>query len=101
MVGDIGSLAGHHQPAHRGVDKRLTSGAHPLVILAHPPVLVRPSLDGVDLRRFRGLFKSESSARKGEQCHEQTRHTHRSFAEKLSGWLGPPTRNIPGIAREI
>jgi hypothetical protein len=26
----------------------------------------------VDLRRFRGLFKTENSARKGEHCHEQT-----------------------------
>ena len=49
----------------------------------------------VDLRRFRGLFKTENSARKGEHCHEQTRPTHRSFAEKLSGWLGLPTRSIP------
>ena len=40
----------------------------------------------VDLRRFRGLFQTENSARKGEQCHEQTPPTHRSFAEKLSGW---------------
>ena len=50
---------------------------------------------GVDLRRFRGLFETENSARKGEHCHEQTRPTHRSFAEKLSGWLELPTRNIP------
>jgi hypothetical protein len=40
----------------------------------------------LDLRRFRGLFQTENSARKGEQCHERTRPTHRSFAEKLSGW---------------
>jgi hypothetical protein len=39
----------------------------------------------LDLRRFRGLFETENSARKGEQCHEQTSPTHRSFAEKLSG----------------
>jgi transposase len=25
----------------------------------------------------------------------------RSFAEKLSGWLGPQMRSIPGIARQI
>src|SRR5215211_8384222 len=49
----------------------------------------------LDLRRFRGLFQTENSARKGEHCHEQTRHTHRSFAEKLSGWLEPPTQSIP------
>jgi transposase len=53
------------------------------------------------LRRFRGLFKTENSARKGDQCHEQTRPIHRSFAEKLFGWLEPPIRSIPGIAREI
>jgi transposase-like protein len=55
----------------------------------------------LDLHRFRGLFQTENSARKGENCHEQTPPTRRSFAEKLSGWLGPPTRSIPGIAREI
>jgi len=49
----------------------------------------------VDLRRFRGLSKTENSARKGECCHEQSRPTHRSFAEKLSGWLEPPMRSIP------
>src|SRR5215203_54470 len=49
----------------------------------------------VDLRRFRGLFQTENSARKGEQCHERTRPTHRSFAEKLSGWSEPPMRIIP------
>jgi hypothetical protein len=49
----------------------------------------------LDLRRFRGLFKTENSARKGEHCHERTRPTHRSFAEKLSGWLEPPIRSIP------
>ncbi len=27
----------------------------------------------LDLHRFRGLFETENSARKGEQCHEQTR----------------------------
>jgi transposase len=48
----------------------------------------------LDLRRFRGLFKTEDSARKGEQCHEQTRPTLRSFAEKLSGWLELPMRSI-------
>jgi hypothetical protein len=26
----------------------------------------------LDLRRFRGLFQTENSTRKGEQCHEQT-----------------------------
>ena len=55
----------------------------------------------LDLHRFRGLFQTENSARKGENCHEQTPPTRRSFAEKLSSWLGPPTRSIPGIAREI
>jgi hypothetical protein len=57
----------------------------------------------LDLRRFRGLFQTENSARKGEHCHEQTRPTHRSFAEKLSGWSEPPMRLIPspGIARQI
>jgi CRP/FNR family cyclic AMP-dependent transcriptional regulator len=62
------------------------------------------TLKGVDLRRFRGLFKTENSARKGEHCHEQTRPTHRSFAEKLSGWLELPTRNIPfprSLARSV
>src|SRR5215208_2843543 len=49
---------------------------------------------GVDLRRFRGLFKTENSARKGEHCHEQTLPTHRNFAEKLSGWLELPMRSI-------
>ena len=49
----------------------------------------------LDLRRFRGLFQTENSARKGEHCHEQTRPTHRSFAEKLSGWSEPPMRLIP------
>src|SRR5215213_6934824 len=44
------------------------------------------SVDCLRLRTVRG---------KGEQCHEQTRHTHRSFAEKLSGWSGLPTRSIP------
>jgi hypothetical protein len=56
------------------------------------------------LRRFRGLFKTENSARKGERCHEQTRPTRRSFAEKLSGRLDPPAGEehpIPGIARQI
>jgi hypothetical protein len=52
----------------------------------------------VDLHRFRGLFKTENSARKGEHCHEQTRPTHRSFAAKLSGWLELPMRStlFPG-----
>jgi hypothetical protein len=49
----------------------------------------------VDLHRFRGLFKTENGARKGEDCHEQTRPTHRSFAQKLSGFLEPPMRSIP------
>src|SRR5919107_1298043 len=48
----------------------------------------------LDLHRFRGLFKTEDSARKGEHCHEQTRLTPRSFAEKLSGWLELPMRSI-------
>src|SRR5215217_2812129 len=52
----------------------------------------------MDLRRFRGLFQTENGTRKGEQCHEQTRPIHRSFAEKLSGWLEPPTRSIPSPA---
>jgi hypothetical protein len=58
----------------------------------------------VDLRRFRGLFETENSARKGEHCHEQTRPTHRSFAEKLSGWLELPMRSIPflgSLARSV
>src|SRR5215210_1212796 len=58
----------------------------------------------LDLRRFRGLFQTENGTRKGEQCHEQTPPTHRSFAEKLSGWLGPPTRSIPSpgsLARSV
>ena len=49
----------------------------------------------VDLRRFRGLFQTENSVRKGEQRQEQTLHTHRSFAEKQSGWLEPPARSVP------
>jgi transposase len=53
------------------------------------------------LHRFRGLFKTENNPRKGEHCHEHTRPTRRSFAEKLSGWLESPTRSIPGLAREI
>ena len=55
----------------------------------------------LDLRRVRGLFQTENSTRKGEHCHEQTLHTHRSFAEKPPGWLELPPRSIPGIAREI
>ena len=58
----------------------------------------------LDLRRFRGLFKTENSARKGEHCHQQTPPTHRSFAEKLSGWSGLPRRNIPcpgSLARSV
>src|SRR5215207_486058 len=51
-------------------------------------------IEQVDLRRFRGLFKTENSARKGEHCHEQTLPTHRNFAEKLSGWLELPMRSI-------
>src|SRR5215217_238530 len=47
----------------------------------------------LDLRRFRGLFETGNSARKGEQCHERTRPTLRSFAEKLSGWLELPMRS--------
>jgi hypothetical protein len=49
----------------------------------------------VDLHRFCGLLETKNNVRKGEQYHEQTRPTHRSFAEKPSGWLGPPTRSIP------
>jgi hypothetical protein len=49
----------------------------------------------MDLRRFRGVFQTENSARKGEHCHERTLPTHRSFAEKLSGWLGSQMRSIP------
>jgi transposase-like protein len=56
---------------------------------------------GLGLHRFRGLFKTENNPRKGEHCNEHTRPTRRSFAEKLSGWLEPPTRSIPGIARKI
>src|SRR5215213_6896591 len=52
----------------------------------------------VDLRRFRGLFRTENGTRKGEQCHEQTRPIHPSFAEKLSGFLEPQTRSIPSPA---
>src|SRR5215218_2940194 len=48
----------------------------------------------LDLHRFRGLFKTEDSAREGEHCHEQTRLTPRSFAERLSGWLELPMRSI-------
>ena len=63
------------------------------------PVLLETSGKGkaielLDLHRFRGLFETENSARKGEHCHEQTRPTHRSFAEKLSGWLELPMRSI-------
>src|SRR3954447_19003184 len=32
------------------------------------------------------------SLRKGERCHEQTLPTHRSFAEKLSGWYELPSK---------
>jgi transposase len=58
----------------------------------------------VDLHRFRGLIQTKNSTRKGEQCHEQTRRTRRSFAEKLSGWLEPPMRSIPSpgsLARSV
>jgi hypothetical protein len=58
----------------------------------------------LDLHRFRGLFQTENSARKGEQCHEQTRPIPRSFAEKLSGWLEPPMKSIPSpgsLARSV
>ena len=47
------------------------------------------------MRRFRGLFQTENSTRKGEQYHEQTRPTHRSFAEELSGYS---TRGAPNIS---
>src|SRR5215207_1174999 len=47
----------------------------------------------LDLHRFRGLFETENGARKGEHCHEQSRPTPRSFAEKLSGWLELPMRS--------
>jgi transposase len=49
----------------------------------------------LDLRRFRGVFKTEDSAPKGEHCHQQTRPTHRSFDEKLSVCSGLPRRSIP------
>jgi hypothetical protein len=62
----------------------------------------------VDLHRFCGLFETENSARKGEHCHEQTRPTRRSFAEKLYGWLellmrstlssGSPVRSVSPTA---
>ena len=52
------------------------------------------TIEGLDLHRFRGLFQTENSTRKGEHCHQQIQPTHRSFAEKLSGWLEPPMRNI-------
>src|SRR5918995_6488018 len=48
----------------------------------------------LDLRRFRRLFKTENCSRRGEYCREQIWPTHRSFAEKLSGWLEPPMGSI-------
>src|SRR5215204_2384638 len=65
------------------------------VLMAWAREWAKEGVKVVDLRRFRGLFQTENSARKGEQCHEQTRPTHRSFAEKLSGWSEPPMRIIP------
>src|SRR5829696_4839564 len=56
--------------------------------------IYRHGKSGLDLHRFRGLFKTENSARKGEHCHKQTQPTHRNFAEKLSGWLELPMRSI-------
>src|SRR3712207_3477027 len=32
----------YHETGHRRVDERLTGGAQPLVVLAHPPVLREP-----------------------------------------------------------
>src|SRR5829696_4437668 len=63
-------------------------------LLLHLALHVGVVEENVDLRRFRGLFKTENSARKGEHCHEQTLPTHRNFAEKLSGWLELPMRSI-------
>src|SRR3712207_8621910 len=51
----------------------------------------------MDLRRFRGLFKTDNSARKGEQCHGQAQPTHRSFVGKRSGWLGLPMRSTTSL----
>jgi hypothetical protein len=36
----------------------------------------------LDLRRFRGLFKTENSARKGEQCHEHAWPTRQTTQKK-------------------
>src|SRR5215203_4360471 len=57
--------------------------------------------NSVDLHRFRGLFETENSARKGEHCHEQTRPTHQNFAEKLSGWLELPMRSILSLGSPV
>ena len=59
------------------------------------PQKPKPQKSALDLHWFRRLFQTENSARKGEHCHQQIQPTHRSFAEKLSGWLEPPMRNIP------
>jgi hypothetical protein len=39
-------------------------------------LLVQGTTGDLDLPRFRGLYKTENSARKGEHCHERTRPTH-------------------------
>ena len=39
-------------------------------------LLVPGATGDLDLRRFRGLYKTENSAQKGEHCHERTRPTH-------------------------
>jgi hypothetical protein len=49
----------------------------------------------LDLGRFRGLFQTENSSRRGEYCREQIWPTYRSFAEKLSGWVESPMGSIP------
>src|SRR5215211_5383224 len=67
---------------------------HPLPAQVAAQAKASNETSGLDLRRFRGLFKTENSARKGEHCHEQTLPTHRNFAEKLSGWLELPMKNI-------
>src|SRR5215204_6871462 len=61
----------------------------------------RPAHVLLDLHRFRGLFETENSARKGEHCHEQTRPTHQNFAEKLSGWLELPMRSILSLGSPV
>ena len=56
---------------------------------------------GLDLRRFRGLFKAENSARKGEHCHEPDRPTGVSPRSDPDGRTSEEKYPIPGIAREI